>query len=170
MEQKPFLVQHKTFEDTRGNFCPSPLILNNSEIDRDWVQVNTSISPLKFTVRGLHYQESPYQQAKYLKVVYGKIQSMIVCIDREREDFGKAYTFEVDKDHAVMVPSGYANGLITLEQNTVIQYFVDNPYSPEHERSIFYGSVGIFDSIVSGLTSSPHISDKDRDGLSISDI
>ena len=170
MTQKPFLVQHKTFEDTRGNFCPSPLILNNPEIDREWVQVNTSISPLKFTIRGLHYQESPYEQAKYLKVVYGKIRSMIFCIDKEREDFGKAYTFEVDKDHAVMVPRGYANGLITMEQNTVIQYFVDNPYSPEHEKSIFYGSVGIFDSAVSDLTGSPHISDKDRDGIHISNI
>ena len=62
-----------------------------------------------------------------------------------------------------MVPRGYANGLITLEQNTVIQYFVDNPYSLGHERSIFYGSVGIFESLVSELTGSPHVSDKDRD-------
>ena len=170
MTQKPFLVPHKTFEDARGNFCPSPLTLNNPEIDREWVQVNTSISPLKFTIRGLHYQESPYEQAKYLKVVYGKIRSMIVCIDKGREDFGMPYTFEVDKDHAVMVPKGYANGLITLEQNTVIQYFVDNPYSLGHERSIFYGSVGIFESLVSELTGSPHVSDKYRDGIHISDI
>lgn len=170
MSHHPFIVPHKTFEDTRGNFCPSPLTINNPEIDREWVQVNTSISPLKFTVRGLHYQESPYEQAKYLKVVYGKIRSMIVCIDREKEDFGMSYTFEVDKDHAVMVPRGYANGLITLDQNTVIQYFVDNPYSPGHEKSIFYGSVGIFDSIVSDLAGSPHISDKDRDGIHISNI
>jgi len=170
MTQKPFLVQHKTFDDARGNFCPSPLVLNNPEIDREWVQVNTSISPLKFTVRGLHYQESPYEQAKYLKVVYGKIRSMIVCIDRESDDFGKSYTFEVDKDHSVMVPQGYANGLITLEQNTVIQYFIDSPYSPEHEKSIFYGSVGIFETLVSELTESPHISNKDRDGIHINEI
>ena len=170
MTQKPFLVQHKTFDDARGNFCPSPLVLNNPEIDREWVQVNTSISPLKFTVRGLHYQESPYEQAKYLKVVYGKICSMIVCIDREKEDFGMTYTFDVDKDHSVMVPTGYANGLITLKQNTVVQYFIDNPYSPEHERSIFYGSVETLESLVSELTGSPHISDKDRDGIPIGEI
>lgn len=170
MNQIPFIVSHKTFDDARGNFCPSPLVLNNPEIDREWVQVNTSISPLKFTVRGLHYQESPYEQAKYLKVVYGKILSMIVCIDKEREDFGMPYTFEVDKDHSVMVPKGYANGLITLEQNTVIQYFVDNPHSPEHERSIFYGSVGIFETLVSELIESPHVSDKDRDGIHIDKI
>ena len=95
---------------------------------------------------------------------------MILRIDRGKEHFGMAYTFEVDKDHAVMVPRGYANGLITLEQNTVIQYFVDNPYSPENERSIYYGSVGIFDSIVSDLTDFPHVSEKDKNGISIDQI
>lgn len=170
MRQKPLLVPHRTFEDDRGNFCPSPLVLNDPEIDRNWVQVNTSISPLKYTVRGLHYQEPPCEQAKYLKVVYGKIRSMILCIDRGREDFGMAYTFEVDKDHAVIVPRGYANGLITLEQNTVIQYFVDNPYSPSHEKSIFYGSVGIFETIVSDLTKFPHVSEKDKNGISVDQI
>ena len=170
MNQKPFLSDHKTFEDSRGNFCPSPLSLNNPEVDRDWVQVNTSISPLKWTIRGLHYQDFPYEQAKYLKVVYGSIKSMILCIDKNKEDFGVAYTFDVDNDHAVMVPRGYANGLITLEENTVIQYFVDNPYSPKHEKSIFYGSVELFDSIVSNLTDSPYISDKDRDGILFSGL
>jgi dTDP-4-dehydrorhamnose 3,5-epimerase len=69
-----------------------------------------------------------------------------------------------------MVPRGYANGLITLDQNTVIQYFVDNPYSPDHERSIFYGSVAFFESLVSELTESPHISDKDREGIPFSGL
>ena len=49
-----------------------------------------------------------------------------MCIDKVHFDFGKSYIFEVDKDKAVMVPRGYANGLITMEPNTVIQYFVDS--------------------------------------------
>ena len=163
---KPFVVEHKTFQDDRGNFCPSPLFLENPEIDRDWVQVNTSISPVKWTIRGLHYQDPPFEQAKYLKVIHGSIRSMILCIDKSKKDFGTSYSFEVNKDQAVMVPRGYANGLITLEENTVIQYFVDNPYSPKHEKSIFYGSVQAFQTIVSEMTDNPQISDKDLNGIS----
>jgi dTDP-4-dehydrorhamnose 3,5-epimerase len=64
-----------------------------------------------------------------------------------------------------MVPRGYANGLITMEPNTVIQYFVDSPYSPQHEKSMLYSSVKKFDDFVKNYTDNPHLSEKDRDGF-----
>ena len=60
---------------------------------------------------------------------------------------------------------GYANGLITMEPNTVIQYFVDSPYSPQHEKSMLYSSVEEFDKFVKNYTENPHLSEKDRDGF-----
>jgi dTDP-4-dehydrorhamnose 3,5-epimerase len=68
-----------------------------------------------------------------------------------------------------MVPRGFANGLITLEPNTVIQYLVDNPYKPEHEHSILYSSITVFDTLVSSFTDSPIISKKDSEGIIWSD-
>lgn len=162
----PFLVNHKTFGDHRGNFCQIVLDMKqDTRLDKNWVQINTSISVDPYTVRGLHFQDEPFAQAKYMKVIHGKIINFVVCIDKNRPDYGEKYFFEIDKDHAVMVPRGFANGLITLEPNTVIQYLVDNPYKPEHEHSLLYSSIDMFDELVSSFTNNPIISVKDADGI-----
>lgn len=162
----PFLIEHKTFGDHRGNFCGSPIDMpKDKRLDKKWVQVNTSISIDTFTLRGLHFQLEPFQQSKYLKVIYGKIINFVLCVDQTRPDYGTVYSFEIDKDHAVMVPQGFANGLLTLEPNTVIQYFVDNNYKPEYERSILYSSVPQIDVLVNKYINDPIISDKDLKGI-----
>jgi dTDP-4-dehydrorhamnose 3,5-epimerase len=162
----PFLIEHKTFGDHRGNFCGSPIDMpKDKRLDKKWVQVNTSISIDTFTLRGLHFQLEPFQQSKYLKVIYGKIINFVLCVDQTRPDYGTVYSFEIDKDHAVMVPRGFANGLLTLEPNTVIQYFVDNNYKPEYERSILYSSVPQIDVLVNKYINDPIISDKDLKGI-----
>jgi len=162
----PFKVKHQTFGDHRGNFCGSLIdMIGDERLDKKWVQVNTSISIDSFTLRGLHFQLDPFQQSKYLKVIYGKIINFVICVDPIRPDFGSVYSFEIDKDHAVMVPRGYANGLLTLEPNTVIQYFVDNPYKPEYERSILYSSVPEIYELVNRYINDPIISEKDKKGI-----
>jgi len=87
----PYLVNHKTFGDQRGNFCQMVL-----EKDKNWVQVNTSISVEPYTVRGLHFQDEPYAQAKYMKVIHGKIINFVICVDKNRPDYGDKYFFEID--------------------------------------------------------------------------
>ena len=57
----PFLIEHKTFGDHRGNFCGSPIDMpKDKRLDKKWVQVNTSISIDTFTLRGLHFQLEPF--------------------------------------------------------------------------------------------------------------
>jgi dTDP-4-dehydrorhamnose 3,5-epimerase len=162
----PFLIEHKTFQDERGNFCSVRTnVIEDSRLDKNWVQVNTSISLEPFTVRGMHFQVGGFEQSKYMKIVWGRIMNFVICIDKSRPDFGKKYIFEIDKDHAVLVPKGFANGVLTLEPNTVIQYLVDNTYSPNNERSLLYSSVSEFKDMVAGFTSNPTISEKDLNGI-----
>mgnify|MGYP000022010047 CR=1 FL=1 len=164
--EKPFIIQHPTFQDERGNFCSIQTnMIKDVRLDKNWVQVNTSISHEPYTIRGMHFQINGFEQTKYLKVVWGKIINFIICVDNKLPDFGEKYFFEVDKNQAVLVPKGYANALITLEPNTIIQYLVDNTYSPENERSLYYGSVPEFKSMVDGFTNTPVISEKDLNGI-----
>jgi dTDP-4-dehydrorhamnose 3,5-epimerase-like enzyme len=164
--ERPFIIQHPTFQDERGNFCSIQTnMIKDVRLDKNWVQVNTSISHEPYTIRGMHFQINGFEQTKYLKVVWGKIINFIICVDNKLPDFGEKYFFEVDKNQAVLVPKGYANALITLEPNTIIQYLVDNTYSPENERSLYYGSVPEFKSMVNGFTNAPVISEKDLNGI-----
>ena len=61
----PILVEHPTFGDYRGNFCASPIIMmGDKRLDKNWVQVNTSISVDPFTLRGLHFQNHPFHHSR----------------------------------------------------------------------------------------------------------
>jgi dTDP-4-dehydrorhamnose 3,5-epimerase-like enzyme len=91
-------------------------------------------------------------------------------VDKKRPDFGKVYSFNIDVNHAVLIPRGFANGVLTLEPNTIIQYFVDNSYSKEHDQSLKWDSHPEIKSIVNRLTYSPTISEKDENGFLWDDL
>jgi dTDP-4-dehydrorhamnose 3,5-epimerase len=167
----PKLVEHPTFGDHRGNFCASPIqMMSDKSLDRNWVQVNTSISVDPLTLRGLHFQTHPFQQTKYMKPIWGSILNFVICVDIKRPDFGKVYSFNIDVNHAVLVPRGFANGVLTLEPNTIIQYFVDNSYSKENDQSLLWDSHPKIENIVKQFTDSPIISEKDKNGFSWDDF
>jgi dTDP-4-dehydrorhamnose 3,5-epimerase len=167
----PKLVEHPTFGDHRGNFCASPIqMMSDKRLDKNWVQVNTSISIDPFTLRGLHFQNHPFEQTKYMKPIWGSILNFVICVDKKRPDFGKVYSFNIDVNHAVLIPRGFANGVLTLEPNTIIQYFVDNSFSKEHDQSLKWDSHPEIKSIVNRLTYSPTISEKDENGFLWDDL
>jgi dTDP-4-dehydrorhamnose 3,5-epimerase-like enzyme len=69
-----------------------------------------------------------------------------------------------------LVPRGFANGVLTLEPNTIIQYFVDNSYSKENDQSLRWDSHPEIENIVKQFTDSPIISEKDKNGFSWDDF
>lgn len=174
--EKPELKYQPVFKDERGVFSPTPLYnYEDSSVDKHWVQVNTSVSDHKYTFRGLHLQYSPYEQTKYLSVIKGKILDFAVNCNHLHSDYGKVYVFEVDENHAVIIPKGYAHGLLTLEDNTIVQYFVDSKYSFDHEESVRWSSVEGLEDIIKEYV--PHfnenylsISHKDKHGVDFKDV
>jgi dTDP-4-dehydrorhamnose 3,5-epimerase len=136
MEQ-PTLRQREVFEDKRGKFIPLHL-KNNGEFNKEWVQSNISTNPKKYTLRGLHFQVGEYAQSKLIKVIDGKILDIVVDIRKGQETFMSLYMFEMTPGDELLIPKGFAHGFITLEENSIIQYLVDNEYSPENEGSIVW--------------------------------
>ena len=174
--ETPELRFQPVYKDERGLFSATSLWnVNDKQLDKRWLQVNTSVSDYKYTFRGLHLQLEPFAQTKYLNVIKGKILDFVVNCNEFHKEYGKVYVFEVDTDHAVYIPKGYAHGILTLEDDTVVQYFTDNVYSPEKERSILWSSVsGLEDSIREHL---PHftpsyltMSEKDTNGIHFSEV
>ena len=101
------------------------------------VQDNESKSS-KGVIRGLHYQLSPHQQAKLIRVVEGKIYDIAVDLRRSSPTFGKWYGIELDSDgkSQLFVPGGFAHGFSVLSDIAIIQYKVDNVYNRLSERGI----------------------------------
>jgi dTDP-4-dehydrorhamnose 3,5-epimerase-like enzyme len=61
----------------------------------------------------------------------------------------------------LFVPKGFAHGFITTEPNTIVQYLVDNDYSPESEGSIYWKEVDELRVLLGEYESDMTISEKD---------
>jgi dTDP-4-dehydrorhamnose 3,5-epimerase len=129
-----YKLDNGVFLDNRGTFAPLALDL----LGKKWLQSNVSVNTTRGTFRGLHFQLGEFAQAKLVKVIHGMIIDFIVDIRPESPDYLKVQQFIVSPGEALMVPRGYAHGFLTTEDNTVVQYLVDNVYSPESEGSIYW--------------------------------
>jgi len=134
MMEKAKFIENKIFKDKRGTFSP----LDLAKLDKNWVQSNISTNPQKFTLRGLHFQKNEYAQAKLIKVISGKILDFVVDLRTVSEDYEKVFFFEMNEGDEVYVPRYFAHGFITLQKDTVVQYLVDNDYSPENEGVVVW--------------------------------
>jgi len=127
--EKAHFIENRVFKDKRGTFSPLEL----TKLDKNWVQSNISVNPRKYTLRGLHFQKNEYAQAKLIKVISGKILDFVVHLRMVSDDYNKVVFFEMNEGDEVYVPRYFAHGFITLVEDCVVQYLVDNDYSPEHE-------------------------------------
>jgi dTDP-4-dehydrorhamnose 3,5-epimerase len=107
-------------------------------MDVDWVQDNQSRSTAVFTLRGLHYQEPPFVQAKLVRVLRGRILDVAADIRHGSPTFGEWAALEVSAAafNQIYVPAGFAHGFLTLEPDTEVFYKVSAPYSAQHDRAI----------------------------------
>ncbi len=127
---KPHVSKVGVFGDDRGLFFPLKL-------EPSWLQSNISISK-KWTFRGLHHQLGETAQSKLITVVKGSIVDFIV--DLHVGSFEETYFFKLMPGEQVFVPRGFAHGFLALEEDTMIQYLVDNEYSPKTEISFDWKS------------------------------
>lgn len=128
--------------DNRGYFMESynKKALESIGIFIDFVQDNESLSELRGTVRGLHYQTNPKAQTKLVRCVQGAILDVIVDIRKDSPTYGEWESFELSQDnhHQLLIPKGFAHGFITLTDNAKIQYKVDEYFSLDNDHGIMY--------------------------------
>jgi dTDP-4-dehydrorhamnose 3,5-epimerase len=103
-----------------------------------FIQDNHSRSVKIGVIRGLHFQIPPCAQNKLIRVTRGAICDVTVDMRKSSPTFGQWRSFELSADNfrQLYVPAGFAHGFCTLNENSEVQYKVDNPYSPAHERGI----------------------------------
>ena len=91
-------------------------------------------------LRGLHYQREEASQAKLVTCMRGRIFDVLVDLRKSSPTFGKHITLDLSGKnlHTLFVPHGFAHGFLTLEDDSIVVYRADRPYSPKDERGIVY--------------------------------
>jgi dTDP-4-dehydrorhamnose 3,5-epimerase len=103
-----------------------------------FVQVNNSLSAQRGTLRGMHYQLQPKAETKLVRCIRGAIYDAALDLRQGSLTFGKSFGAELTAENRRMlyVPKGFAHGFLTLSNDTEALYFVDEFYSPDHERGV----------------------------------
>ena len=135
-----FLFRPELYKDTRGSFTEA-FKQNTFEkiVGRkiDFCQDNCTTSR-KGVIRGLHYQLPPFSQSKLVSVIQGKVLDVVVDIRKGSPTFGRHFTQELSAGNKLQlfIPRGFAHGYITISEDSIFMYKVDNYYQPNSEGGI----------------------------------
>jgi dTDP-4-dehydrorhamnose 3,5-epimerase len=133
-----FIVSLEPRGDERGFFAR---MFDSKEfadmgMDSVYPQINTSVSAMAGTLRGLHYQVAPHGEAKLVKCLKGAAFDVVVDLRPNSPTFGKwAGETLTDENRLMMyVPKGCAQGFMTLKDGAELLYPASGPYNGPAER------------------------------------
>jgi dTDP-4-dehydrorhamnose 3,5-epimerase len=157
-----FVIEPKVFNDERGYFFESfnnEVFIKNG-INEIFVQDNESLSD-KDVLRGLHFQRPPFSQAKLIRVVQGSVLDVAVDLRKESKTYGKHFSIELSAKNKKMfyIPTGFAHGFLTLENNTIFSYKCTNIYNKESEGSLLWNDKDLG---IDWDVENPILSEKDK--------
>lgn len=156
------IIEPRVFEDERGYFFESynRKVFQEAGLLVDFVQDNQSMSQ-KGVLRGLHFQKTPYVQAKLVSVVKGSVLDVAVDIRKNSPTYGEYCAVVLSDKNKKMffIPEGFAHGFLTLEDNTIFSYKCSNFYNKESEDAILWNDPNL--NIDWGIQN-PILSEKDK--------
>ena len=137
-----FVIEPTVFSDDRGWFARFYCKNDFKEIgyEKEWVQLNHSVSYNKGAIRGMHYQVKPYREIKMVKCIAGAVYDVIVDLRRDSKSFLKWFGQELSAKNRKMlfIPDGFAHGFQCLEDNCELIYHHSEFYTPGAEGGLRY--------------------------------
>ena len=136
------LIHPDLHEDERGYFYE---VFNEKEFNEktggkyDFHALQENESKSKAGVfRGLHFQKAPYEQAKLVRVLKGRVVDFAVDIRKNSPTFGKCVFANLTEEnkHQFFIPRGFAHGFYVFSEEAVFEYKCDNYYNKESEGGI----------------------------------
>jgi len=135
-----YVIEIEQKKDERGffarSFCKQEF--QQQGIDFDMVQCSISFNKNKSTLRGMHYQSAPHEEAKLISCIRGKIYDVIIDLRKDSATYCQWYALDLrGEDYKMLyVPKGFAHGFQTLENNSAVFYQMSEFYHPECARGI----------------------------------
>jgi len=133
-----FVIEVEKFEDERGFFARTFCQREFREygLNPNLTQCNISYNKAKGTLRGMHFQAAPHQEAKLVRCTQGTIRDLIVDIRPASSTYLKHFSVDLTAEahNALYVPEGFAHGFLTLEPDTYVFYQMSEFHAPGFAR------------------------------------
>lgn len=141
------IIEPRVFEDDRGYFFESfnaKNFLEETGNDTAFIQDNESKS-IHGTLRGIHFQNPPFDQAKLVRAVSGEILDVAVDLRKGSSTFGEWYSLILSSENKkqLFIPRGFGHGFVVLSETAVFSYKVDNYYSKDHDSGIIWDDTSL---------------------------
>ncbi len=164
------ILEPDVFGDHRGWFMEtwSQKKLAALGINLNFVQDNQSFTAKKGTLRGIHFQNGEWSQAKLVRVVAGAVIDVAVDLRKGSPTYLQWVGVELSAENKrqLLIPRGFGHGFVTLTDDVEFVYKVDNDYNKESDRSIRFDDPQIG---VDWGVSDPVLSDKDKNAPLLKD-
>ena len=135
-----FVIDVEPHEDERGFFartyCQEEFEANG--LDPTVVQASISFNRQRGTLRGMHYQAPPHEETKVVRCTAGAIYDVIIDLRPHSSTFIQWHGVTLSAENRTMfyIPSGFAHGFLTLEDNTEVLYQMSEFYYPDSARGV----------------------------------
>lgn len=162
-----YILEPKRFGDERGYF-ESITKEQLEELGFHGIHQVSNSKSGKGIIRGLHFQKDPYCQAKVVRCHQGAVLDVVVDLRVDSPSYKKWISVELTPENGrlLYVPRGFAHGFVSLKEDTLFEYYVDNQYAPRMEDGILWNDpeIGInWDDIFEKYEiEEPILSEKDK--------
>jgi len=136
-----FLIEAQPASDSRGYFARSFCATEFAEhgLEASLAQCSVSFNERRGTLRGLHFQAPPYEEAKTIRCLRGALFDVIVDMRQGSPTMYEWFGTELTPGGVAMhAPRGFAHGFLTLQDETLVEYFISTPYVSEASRGVRY--------------------------------
>lgn len=134
-----FMIKSNLFKDDRGIFYRAfDKDFFARKLEFNLCQINICFTKEIGTIRGLHFQEEPFQEQKIVRCISGSILDVAVDVRPKSPTYLKSVQLELSYENnlALFIPKGFAHGYQTRDENSIVQYCTSEIYKPSHERGM----------------------------------
>lgn len=166
-----YILIPKVFGDHRGFFMESwsRRTMEEAGLFYDFAQDNHSLSTVKGTLRGIHFQKGDKAQAKLVRCVRGAVLDVAVDLRHDSPTYKQWIGVELSEENKkqLLIPRGFGHGFVTLTDHVEFLYKADNYYAPEADGGIRWNDPDIG---VDWGIDHPVLSEKDTKNPFLKDI
>jgi dTDP-4-dehydrorhamnose 3,5-epimerase len=135
-----YLIEPERIEDDRGFFartwCRDDF--ERHGLNPRLAQCNLSYNLQRGTLRGMHFQAQPHEEAKLVRCTQGAIHDVLVDLRPGSATYRQwvAAVLTADDRRMLYIPEGFAHGFQTLADATEVFYQMSVPFDPQAARGV----------------------------------